>query len=188
MASSPCTTTTVTRGSRTASRTLGRGVWASSVLRLHATDRLPGLDHDRSRSEFSQLRRGLGPDSGFARRPSHRRPPVRLSARGQHPKPVSGVHRADPDGLGARREGGLGSVPCDAVLARPLLHGRGLPAARDEKRRPVRAAVWDDVVRERPCVRRDPALGPARDRSRETTSQTPGSCTGYSRSPSPSPS
>ena len=47
-------------------------------------------------------------------------------------------------------------------LRRPVLHGRGVPAAGDEERRAVRAAVRHDLVRELAGVRGHPAGGARR--------------------------
>ena len=59
-----------------------------------------------------------------------------------------------------------GRVPEHARLRRSVLHGRGVPAARDEERGPVRVAVRDDLVRERLGVRWRAAVRPDRDRGR----------------------
>ena len=82
--------------------------------------------------------------------------------------------RPDPDRLGARRAPGRRQVRRDARLPRPLLHGRGLPAARDQVRGAVRAAVRHDVVRQRARVRRHLAGDPA---PRSRSNVEPGSAT-----------
>mgnify|MGYP003694155299 CR=1 FL=1 len=169
---------------------LDRGVWASSCASTPrgGSATWPLID-DRSRSEFQSTGAEVWARRRARRRPGHRRPPARLSARGQHPKPVSGVHRADPAGLGARREGGLGAVPCDAVLARPLLHGRGLPAARERKASSSSRCLFGTTWFVNALVFAGILLSVLLAiEVAKRTSRTPGSCTGYSRSPSPSPS
>ena len=52
---------------------------------------------------------------------------------------------------GARR---VRTGPSHDALRRPVLHGRGLLAARDEERRPIRPAVRNDLARQRIGVRR----------------------------------
>ena len=47
------------------------------------------------------------------------------------------------------------------AVSRPVLHGRGVPAAGDEERRAVRPAVRHDLVRQRLRVRRRAAVGAA---------------------------
>ena len=76
--------------------------------------------------------------------------------------------RLDPARLGDRRATCGRQVRCDARLSRPVLHGRGFPAARDEIRRAVRVAVRYDVVRERARVRRRVAYCALRHRGRAT--------------------
>ena len=66
---------------------------------------------------------------------------------------------------GARRRR---SPPRHAELPRPVLHGRGVPAAGDEERRAVRAALRHHVVRELAGLRGDPAVGVRGRRARST--------------------
>ena len=72
--------------------------------------------------------------------------------------------RAHPARVARRGAAGQRVGRADAPLRRPVLHGRGVPAARDAQHRHVLAAVRDDVARERIGVRRDPGRSARGDR------------------------
>ena len=86
---------------------------------------------------------------GERRRAGHRRPSVRLPGRQLDPLALPGDARPDPAGVDPAGTHGLWAVPKDGRLPRPVLHGRGLHAARDEEHRPVRTAVRHYLVRQR---------------------------------------
>jgi hypothetical protein len=67
---------------------------------------------------------------------------------------LRGDHRPDPAGVAARHPGRRRAGEADDPLHRPVLHGRGVHAARDEERGAVRPAVRHDLVRERAGVPR----------------------------------
>ena len=62
-------------------------------------------------------------------------------------------------GAGRRRP-----AAADAPVRRPVLHGRGVPAAGDQERGAVRAAVRHHLVRQRAGLRRRAARGAGGDR------------------------
>ena len=96
-----------------------------------------------------------------------RRPPVPLPPRAEHPGVLPAGHRLHARPVAHRRAPRRRPVPGDAAVRRPVLHGRRLPAARDEECRAVRAAVRHDVVRQRLRVHRGPAVGAARRRRQQ---------------------
>ena len=128
-------------------------------------------------------------DGGGRARAGDRRPPVPVSARAERSPPTSvialGLILLASCSVVRTRPGGRSG---DASLPRPVLHGRGVPAAGDEERGAVRAAVRDHVVRERPGVRRHPPRGAARRGDRSACPSPPtASSTRRSRSRSASP-
>ena len=68
-----------------------------------------------------------------------RRPPVPLPAQRLDARLLRRHHRADPAGVAARHPRRRRAGAPDAPLHRPVLHGRGVHAARDEERGAVRA-------------------------------------------------
>ncbi len=97
-----------------------------------------------------------------------RRPAVPLLQGRGVPEPVPLGDRGHPAGLGPRPAGARRVVPVDAAVRRPVLHGRGVPAARDQERRHVRAAVRHHLAGQRAGVRRRPRGGAGRRGDRET--------------------
>ena len=65
------------------------------------------------------------------------------------PLALPGDARPDPAGVDPAGPPRLRAVPEDGRLCRPVLHGGGVHAARDEEHRPVRAAVRHHLVRQR---------------------------------------
>ena len=80
------------------------------------------------------------------------------------PQHVPVGDRRHPAGLRGHDAGARRAVPDDAALRRPVLHGRRLPAAGDQERRDVRAALRDDLAGQRTGVRRCAGGGPGRGR------------------------
>ena len=99
-------------------------------------------------------RRAPGPVGGAGRRPRAvlRQPPVPVPALQLDARVLRGDHRADPSGVAAGHPGRRRAGEADDPLHRPVLHGRGVHAARDEERGAVRPAVRHDLVRERAGV------------------------------------
>ena len=105
-----------------------------------------------------------------APRARHRRSSVRLPGRARDPGVLSRDVARDRARFVRRRATVCRPVRTDAPIRRPLLHGGGVPAARDIERRPVRSALRHDLVRERPRVRGDPGVGVSGDRGRTPVS------------------
>ena len=87
------------------------------------------------------------------RRPGDRLPPVPLLPRRIPAVPVRACARGHPARELRRRASRCRTVPRDAAVCRPLLHGCGLPPARDEEHHYVRAVVRHDVARQRDLLR-----------------------------------
>ena len=136
------------------------GVRPRAVHRSRRTGRdhpLPVGAHDRSRTGFDRLRHAVR-RAGRRAGTRDRRPSVPVPAWPSDPLAATSSRsrsccsrRSSTVRVGSGRP-----LRRDAPLRRPVLHGRGVPAARDEERRAVRAPVRHHVVRELARVRGDP--------------------------------
>ncbi len=81
-----------------------------------------------------------------------RRPPVPLPAGADAAPVLRGDDRPDPAHDARRGARGGRADPADDAVHRPVLHGRGVPAAGDQERGAVRPAVRHHLVRQRARV------------------------------------
>ena len=100
--------------------------------------RRPGRRHGRPRPGQPAVRDDV-PALGRGDRAGHRRPPVPLLQGRRLPEPLPLGDRGDPARLRDRAASARRAVPVHAAVRRPVLHGRGVPAAGDQERRDLRA-------------------------------------------------
>ena len=154
-ARSRCTTTTASRGSWTATRR--RSPTSSATTRASAPP-APARSCRCSWSATIRVRSSARPARGStppvtAPAPATDDHPFPYLRTPEHPRVLRGRHRRHPRLSIIAVRSARRTVP-PIALPRPVLHGSGVPPARDEERRAVRPAVRDDVARQRLRVRR----------------------------------